>query len=103
MPQVPDISSIVARIVEAVHPTRIYLFGSRANGTAHPESDVDLLVVYDGRKPKREIDLAVRREFWPRLFALDVFVLSSDEMERYKSVANTLAREVNENGTVIYG
>ncbi|PYO54511.1 MAG: hypothetical protein DMD83_22120, partial [Candidatus Rokuibacteriota bacterium] len=36
---------IVRRLVEAYRPDRIYLFGSRARGTAGAESDYDLLVV----------------------------------------------------------
>ena len=95
--------SIASRIADAVHPTRIYLFGSRATGNAQPDSDVDLLVVYDGPKAKREVDLEIRRLFWPREFSLDILILSSAEMERYKPVANTLAREVTERGVLLYG
>jgi uncharacterized protein len=36
---------LVSRIVEAVHPRRIVLFGSAARGQMGPHSDVDLLVV----------------------------------------------------------
>lgn len=35
----------LARLVRAFAPERIVLFGSYAKGTAHPGSDVDLLVV----------------------------------------------------------
>jgi len=103
MPTSDLTAHIVQRIVEAVQPTRIYLFGSRADGSARPDSDVDLLVVYDGPKPKREVDLAIRQRFWPRLFALDIFVLSSAELERSRTLANSLAREVTERGQIIYG
>ena len=97
------IDSIISRIAEAVHPTRIYLFGSRATGNAQPDSDVDLLVVYDGLKSKWEVDLEIRRLFWPREFSLDILILSSAEMERYAPVVNTLAREVSERGVLLYG
>ena len=33
------------RIVELFHPLQIILFGSRARGDHHPQSDVDMLVV----------------------------------------------------------
>jgi predicted nucleotidyltransferase len=36
---------IISRIVEVAKPERIILFGSRARGTARPDSDVDLLIV----------------------------------------------------------
>ncbi len=35
------------RLIRAFNPERIVLFGSYAKGTAHPGSDVDLLVVAD--------------------------------------------------------
>ena len=38
---------IVGRLVEAVNPDRITLFGSRARGDAGPDSDLDLLIVKD--------------------------------------------------------
>ena len=41
------LEDIVDRLVEALHPQAIYLFGSHASGKAHPHSDVDLLVVVD--------------------------------------------------------
>jgi predicted nucleotidyltransferase len=37
--------AVVARIVAAVDPGAIWLFGSRARGDARPDSDFDLLVV----------------------------------------------------------
>ena len=40
-----DLDCLVSRIVEAAHPLRVILFGSRARGEAHPDSDADLLIV----------------------------------------------------------
>src|SRR5690348_3959414 len=39
------LAEAVRRLVEALQPERIYLFGSRARGDAHADSDYDLLVV----------------------------------------------------------
>jgi len=44
------LAEIVRRLVEAVDPDRIILFGSRARGDARPDSDVDLLVVRDSQE-----------------------------------------------------
>jgi predicted nucleotidyltransferase len=41
------ISRVLARLVRSFAPERIVLFGSYAKGTAHPGSDIDLLVVAD--------------------------------------------------------
>lgn len=39
------LDEVVRRIVEAVHPLRIILFGSAARGEMRPDSDLDLLIV----------------------------------------------------------
>jgi predicted nucleotidyltransferase len=39
------IDDLVQRIVDAVHPLRIILFGSAARGEMGADSDVDLLIV----------------------------------------------------------
>src|SRR2546428_8951202 len=41
----PTLAEITRRLVETYQPERIYLFGSRARGTAGADSDYDLLVV----------------------------------------------------------
>jgi predicted nucleotidyltransferase len=41
------LEAIVTRLVDALNPFRIYLFGSRAEGRARPDSDFDLVVVFD--------------------------------------------------------
>ena len=73
------VDEIVAKIVDAYRPTRIVLFGSRARGEAGPESDVDLLVVYDGPLSRREAEMGIRRLFTPQTFSMDLVVLTPDE------------------------
>jgi predicted nucleotidyltransferase len=80
------VDEIVAKIVDAYRPTRIVLFGSRARGEAGPESDVDLLVVYDGPLSRREAEMAIRRLFTPQTFSMDLMVLTPDEFQRQKRV-----------------
>ena len=98
----PKLQEIVRRIVEAVHPTRIYLFGSRARGDAREDSDYDILVIYDGPLDKREVKIVARHSL-PVDTSFDIFALSSYEMDRYRHVATTLQREVSENGVLVYG
>jgi predicted nucleotidyltransferase len=97
------VERVTKTIAEAIHPDKIILFGSRANGTATEESDIDLVVVYSGAKTKREVRLSVHRLFDHPDFALDLFVFSPEEMERQRIFANTIAREVSERGVVCYG
>src|SRR4051812_28363195 len=46
-----------ATIALAFHPERIILFGSRANGAATSDSDIDLMVIME--TPLRPVDQAV--------------------------------------------
>ena len=43
-PPEEQLAELTRRIVDAVHPLRIILFGSAARGEAGPDSDVDFLV-----------------------------------------------------------
>jgi len=86
------VQRVVATIAEAIHPVRIILFGSRAGGDARPDSDLDLLLIYDGPIPKRELKLRIRELFPRPTFGMDLFVLTSDEYERQKKVVSTVGR-----------
>ncbi len=99
----PLARQVVSTVVSAIRPARIYLFGSRAEGAARPESDVDLLLVHSGSETPREIRLKTHRLFHDPVIPIDVFVLSPDEFEKQKHVPNTLAREVYERGILCHG
>ena len=99
----PLVEKVVHTITEAIRPEKIILFGSRAVGETKDDSDIDLVVVCRGPKSKREIQLEIHNLFEHPDFSLDVFVLTPEELEREKGLANTLAREVSERGVVCYG
>ena len=46
------LTDIVQRLVKAFEPDKIILFGSRARGDFHEQSDVDLLIIKDSQEPK---------------------------------------------------
>ena len=54
------IREMVRRIVSRFDPDAIILFGSRARGSARPESDVDLLVVMPVEGSRRRKQLEIR-------------------------------------------
>ena len=96
------VERIVERIVDAIHPRQVILFGSRARGEGGPESDVDLLVVYDGPLSKRDVELRVHGLFPIRDFAMDVFVLSPDEFQQQRDVVSTVGRAAAMEGRVCH-
>ncbi len=77
------LDDLVRRIVEAVHPRRIVLFGSAARGQRGPNSDLDLLVVMpDGvhrRETARQIYRALHRFGVPK----DVVVVTETDVLRF--------------------
>lgn len=96
------IDDAVKRIVDRFHPAKIILFGSCARGSAHPDSDVDLLVIMDVKESKRrqavEIDLALA----DRTFPLDVIVVTPEEFEKYRDVVGHILYPVVREGKVLY-
>ncbi|CAN5701636.1 hypothetical protein BH24ACI5_BH24ACI5_23660 [soil metagenome] len=87
--------------VRAIAPeARISAFGSRARGTAHPESDFDLCVVLPAVSPEaREAIYAVA---WEIGFAdgcvLAPILLSRDDFESAPLSASTLVRTIRREG-----
>jgi hypothetical protein len=70
----------VRRLVEALRPERIYLFGSQARGDADEDSDYDLMVVLaepDGSRYEHEV--AAYGALWGVPIATDILVWTRDE------------------------
>ena len=98
----PLVRTIVQRIAQSIKPERIILFGSRAGGIGRDDSDVDLVIIYRGPLSKRQVKLQIRKLFPHPDFSLDVFVLTPEDFEIQKNIANTLAREVADKGVICY-
>ena len=96
------IQEITTRIIKEIHPTKIYLFGSYAKGTAGPESDLDLVVIADIPGSKNKRSLKIRSLFPKRDFSLDVFVYHEDEFNDEIKIANTLGNIIASEGKLIY-
>lgn len=54
---------ITRRIVAAANPVKVILFGSQARGTAHPGSDLDLLVIERDPVSARQEAIRLRQGF----------------------------------------
>ena len=96
------LKEIIQRIVEEVDPYRIYLFGSRARGTAREDSDIDLLIIADIEGPRHRRSLSIHRLFPVRDFGMDVFVFKPEEFDRQKNLANSISSIVSKEGKVVY-
>jgi predicted nucleotidyltransferase len=94
---------MVARLVAEFRPERIYLFGSRARGDAHADSDYDLLVVVassDLRPHARDV-LAFRALSGVGA-SKDVIVYTRDEFDSRSRAASSLVATVLREGRLMY-
>ncbi|WP_437569525.1 nucleotidyltransferase domain-containing protein [Sorangium sp. So ce542] len=99
--EVPE--PLLFRIVEKMRPVEVWLFGSRARGTARPGSDWDLLVVLPDDAIDDDLDLM---HAWQMVRDLriptDVYPVRQSEFEEARSHAGTLARTVMHEGRRVY-
>lgn len=101
----PEIlEEITRRIVKAVHPVKIVLFGSHAWGQPTVDSDLDLfVVVHSSDQPAYRRARGIYRSLRGIGVAVDVVVQTHDEVERSRKVVTSLARRVMEEGKVLHG
>lgn len=82
-PDQAQLDELVRRIVDAVHPLRIILFGSAARGEMGPDSDVDVLVVMPEGTGRRRTAM----ELYRRVRGLPVYpeyvVATPSDLDRY--------------------
>lgn len=97
------VGKIVQRLVSALSPERIYLFGSQARGDAGPDSDYDFLVVVrTSTLPRYRRDQAAFDALLGVGVAKDVLVLTHDEFERQRTVVCSLPATVEREGMLLY-
>lgn len=97
------LEEIKERIVRAVSPEKIILFGSYARENATEESDIDLLVVWDTALNHHERNLYLDGLFDNRDFPLDIFAFTRDEFKKFKDMPGTMLYEASHYGKLIYG
>ena len=96
------ISTMTERIVHNFHPVQIILFGSRARGDAHPQSDVDLLVVFPKLADKRKTAVALRRALADLPVAKDILVTTPEELTHQCDWVGTVLRSAQREGKILY-
>jgi predicted nucleotidyltransferase len=97
------VERIVSRLVAALSPREIYLFGSQARGEAGAHSDLDFLIVVDDDAGDPH-DLAGRG--WLALKGLkvpvDLVVLHQREMDKWSPVRFSLPHTVKQRGKLVH-
>jgi predicted nucleotidyltransferase len=81
---------------------KVILYGSRARGTATPDSDFDLLVVEADPVSKREEMQRLAEALTGAGVSVHVWVMGELEFEETKSVIGGLAYPAEKYGVVLY-
>jgi predicted nucleotidyltransferase len=93
---------IVGRLVTAVHPIRIILFGSHARKDAVEGSDLDLLVIVDHSDDLRETTIELRVAIGDLSVPVDIVVGTPALIEKYGNVVGYIYRPALSEGVAIY-
>ena len=96
------IDHLVHQIVEAVHPLRIILFGSRAREEAQSDSDIDVMVVMPDGTHRRHTAQRLYREIRGLGVPFDILVATPDDLAKYKDDIGLIYRTVLREGREIY-
>ena len=92
-----------SRLVAAVNPKRIVVFGSRARGDERPDSDLDLMVVADVHGSLSERSRAIRLPLLEVHVPMDVVIYTPEEYERFRKWPSSVAGIADREGRVLHG
>jgi HEPN domain-containing protein/predicted nucleotidyltransferase len=95
----PVLDALTRAVVERFSPERILLFGSRARGDHHPDSDYDVMVVLDASPEPAD---AVARAIHDVHTKVDVIVDTCERFQRRRSDVGTLEYVADREGRILY-
>lgn len=97
------VQAAVKKIVEVSDPRRIILFGSYVKGTAHTNSDLDVLVVTrDDIGNTRKESVRIRRALKGIGMSMDILVATEGTLGALSETPGLIYREAIQNGTIAY-
>lgn len=90
------------RLVEAAtKPAKVVVFGSHAQGSARTGSDLDLLVIEQELNDRNAEFVRLRRSLRGLGVAVDLIVVSEDNVAEWQDVPGTLINEALREGRVL--
>lgn len=101
-PTQEQLTELVQRIRDAVHPLRIILFGSAARGEMRPTSDIDVAVVVPEGIDRHQ----VYELLYPRMvglgIAVDLIVTTPQQLEAHRATIGLIYRDIIREGRDLY-
>jgi uncharacterized protein len=97
------IKDIIDTLKRKYHPEKIILFGSCVSGKVGRDSDIDMLIIKDTKKPygKRWIEACRLVRNIKRHIPFEPFILTPEEIKR-ELKRNLFLQEIIEKGRVLY-
>ena len=103
----PRIDAIVAGIAAAIPEAQVRLFGSRARGTAHADSDLDLLITVPDQWLATHARVRVLGSLWRQWSSsqlpLDLLLYSESEICQRQQYRGAVTTQAYLEGIVLYG
>jgi predicted nucleotidyltransferase len=101
-PTQEQLNLILQRVIRAVHPLRVVLFGSAARGEMTPDSDVDLLVVMRNGTHRRHTMEYLHTQLSGMPFPVEIVVATPEDLARYGQSVGLVYRSALEEGRELY-
>ncbi len=96
------IAEIARKIVEAFHPKRVILFGSRARGDYHADSDIDLFIEMESNEKPWERRVKIGSLFLNRWWPMDILVYTTREIEERRNSLASIIPDILQEGKILY-
>ncbi|MGE5598812.1 MAG: nucleotidyltransferase domain-containing protein [Bacteroidota bacterium] len=101
-PDRDKLDDLVRRIVEAVQPLSIILFGSAARDEMGPDSDLDVLVVMPDGTHRRQTAQHLHTRMFGLGVPVDILVATPRDLDRHRDNIGLIYHTILKEGRVIY-
>ena len=102
MAEQKKIDRAVELLLQAASPKKIILFGSHARGEALNDSDLDLLIIFEGHPNRFKEMVRLRRILSPLRMSIDLIVVSEEKFNYWCETPGHLYYAVETEGRVLY-
>lgn len=89
-------------LADELRPEKIILFGSYAYGKPNKDSDVDLLIIKNGKQKSRDYALRASKLLVPRPFPVDILVRTSANIRWRLKWGDNFFEEIMKKGRLLY-
>ena len=96
------IKPLVSKIVDEYNPEKVYLFGSYAWGNPTADSDIDLFIVKNTTKSRRERSRKLRSLLFGSGVPFDLFVYTPSEVKERLGMGDFFISDIIKKGEVLY-